>query len=205
MPYPFTFDLSRISRPLFDELARLAKRLRTRASLKRAAKRLVEKLRLDVELGLKLAEAERVVNDLLRLYSVNERLKEAFKRAGRRALILPHCARKFMDSRCRASFDPSVPTYVCRGCSEDCLVRRAKEMAEAAGYDVYVIPGSSCLRKLLSRGYEAVVGVACPEEVIRAESLLAELGVAGQAVPLLRNGCANTTFSLEALSELLTT
>ncbi|RLE79532.1 MAG: hypothetical protein DRJ51_07570 [Thermoprotei archaeon] len=91
---------------------------------------------------MKIAEAEMVVNDLLRLYSVNERLREAF----RRALILPHCARKFMDSRCQASFDPSVPTYICRGCSEDCLVRRAKEMAEAPGYDIYVIPGALALR-----------------------------------------------------------
>ncbi|RLE79533.1 MAG: hypothetical protein DRJ51_07575 [Thermoprotei archaeon] len=58
---------------------------------------------------------------------------------------------------------------------------------------------------MLSRGYEAVVGVACPEEVVRAEFLLAGLGVAGQAVPLLRNGCAHTRFSLEALSEPLAT
>ena len=50
-----------------------------------------------------------------------------------------------------------------------------------------------------------MVGVACPEEVVRAEFLLAGLGVAGQAVPLLRNGCAHTRFSLEALSEPLAT
>lgn len=203
MPYPFTFDLSRLSRPLFDELRRLAIKLRSRASLKRVARLLVGKLRLDVELGLDRVNAERVVSDLLNIWWVNERSREAFTKAKKRALILPHCARCYMDARCRAIFNASVPTYVCQSCSKDCLVKLARDMGERLGYEVYIVPGGSCLKKILSGGYEAVVGVACPEEIVKAEALLSELGIVGQAVPLLRNGCANTTFSLSLLREVM--
>ncbi len=203
MPYPFTFDLSNLSRPFLEELKRLARKLSRPEVLIKAAKSMVRKFRIDQKLGIKPSEAERVVSDLLHLYSVNERLRDSFHLSKHRVLVLPHCARKYMDNRCKALFDPSIPTYICAGCSEDCLINAACSLAKALGYDVYVVPGGSCLRKLLSRGYDGVVGVACPEEVVRAESLLAELGIAGQAVPLLRNGCANTCFSLDLLKEIL--
>jgi len=203
MPYPFTFDLSRLSRPLLDELKGLAARLRPKAPLKRVAKHLVVKLRLDVELGLNRDSAERIVGDLLNIWRINERSREAFVKARRKALILPHCARRFMDARCKAILNPAVPTYLCQGCSQDCLIKLAKDIGESLGYEVYVVPGGSCLKGILSRGYEAVVGVACPEEIVKAAPLLAELGVVGQAVPLLRNGCANTTFSLALLREIV--
>jgi hypothetical protein len=45
--------------------------------------------------------------------------------------------------------------------------------------------------------YDGVVGVACGEEVKLAGEVLSKMNVAGQAVPLLRNGCANTFLALK--------
>jgi hypothetical protein len=51
--------------------------------------------------------------------------------------------------------------------------------------------------------YEALVGVACGEEIKLAEGLLEKTGLPGQNVPLIRNGCANTTFNIRALKKVL--
>lgn len=109
-----------------------------------------------------------------------------------------------MDNRCQAQFDAKVPSYYCAHCSPDCLVNRATKLAEKRGYDVYVLPGGSCILKILQKnGYEGVVGVACCEELKLAVKYLKNSGVAGQGIPLIRNGCANTEFSIESLERIL--
>jgi len=51
--------------------------------------------------------------------------------------------------------------------------------------------------------YDGVVGVACGEETKLSGELLQENGVAGQAIPLIKNGCANTVFNMETLIKTL--
>jgi hypothetical protein len=109
-----------------------------------------------------------------------------------------------MDNRCKAVFDPTVPSYICAHCSPDCLINRAKSFAEKKGYDVYILPGGSCIPKILkARRYEGVVGVACGEEIRVGGEISSGMGVAGQAVPLIKNGCANTIFNIENLFKIL--
>ena len=109
-----------------------------------------------------------------------------------------------MDGRCKAIFDASVPSYVCAHCSPDCDVNKADRFAKEKGYDVYVLPGGSCVPKILkAHNYEGIVGVACGEEVKMSFGLLASMKVTGQSVPLLKNGCANTVFNLDTLSKTL--
>lgn len=109
-----------------------------------------------------------------------------------------------MDGRCKAVFDASLPSYVCAHCSPDCEVNKADIAAKEKGYDVYVLPGGSCIPKILStKKYEGVVGVACGEEMKSSGKVLGGMSVAGQAVPLLKNGCANTVFNLETLIKTL--
>ncbi|MEM2530328.1 MAG: DUF116 domain-containing protein, partial [Candidatus Bathyarchaeia archaeon] len=58
--------------------------------------------------------------------------------------------------------------------------------------------------KVLSKGgYDGVVGVACSEEAKLAMAQLEGLNVKGQAVLLVRNGCAATSFNLRSLEEVL--
>ena len=54
-----------------------------------------------------------------------------------------------------------------------------------------------------AKHYEGVVGVACGEEIKMSGEILKGMSVAGQAVPLIKNGCANTVFSIETLISIL--
>ncbi|MBM4400649.1 MAG: DUF116 domain-containing protein, partial [Crenarchaeota archaeon] len=107
-------------------------------------------------------------------------------------------------SRCKAFFDASIPSYTCAHCSKDCLVNKADRLAKKKGYDVYILPGSSCIPKILKTNrYEGIAGVACGEEVRISGEILGGTGVAGQAIPLIKNGCANTAFNMETLVKTL--
>jgi len=204
VPYKFNFDLTSIPKNFFKELLIVAYKANTYGKIGLKAKNLVRKFRLNEIIGIDLYEAISLVEDLLTVYVKNIQYKPLFESTNKRALILPHCARKYMDSRCKAVFDPNVPTYICQACSEDCLVNQSSKIARERGYDVYVVPGGSCLPKILKeRGYEGVVGVACSQELKLAISVLEKFDIPGQGVPLIRNGCSNTKFELEALNSIL--
>jgi hypothetical protein len=84
------------------------------------------------------------------------------------------------------------------------LVNQATSLAEKKGYDVYILPGGSCVHKILrANDYEGVVGVACGEEIKLGGKALKSRGIAGQSIPLVKNGCANTSFNIETLFRIL--
>jgi hypothetical protein len=170
----------------------------------KAAQRLLERFKVQEITGLDLTQALVLLEDLIDIQTRNFSDRERFTRTSRRVLFLPHCSRKYMDKRCKAVFDRNIPSYRCSHCSPDCLVNQATMAGEKKGYDVYVLPGGSCIQQILQKGrYEALVGVACGEEIKLAEGLLEKTGLPGQNVPLIKNGCANTTFNLQALKEIL--
>jgi hypothetical protein len=51
--------------------------------------------------------------------------------------------------------------------------------------------------------YEGIVGVACGEEMKISAGIIDGAGVAGQGIPLIKNGCANTIFNMETLIKTL--
>ena len=205
MPYKFSFDLSRISKVFFRELANIASEKGLHRRLGSQARLLAEKFKVQEITGLEVTDALLLVEDLVDIYMRNLSERQKFSKTGKRAILLPHCSRKYMDNRCHARFNPSVPSYSCGRCSDDCLVNRATTIAERKGYKVFVLAGSSCVPQILKRdGYEGVVGVACSQELKMGGDYLQHLGLTGQAIPLTKNGCANTKFSLETLQKLLT-
>lgn len=164
----------------------------------------MEKFRVQQATGLDLSDAVLLLEDLIDIQARNFLERERFVRTKRRALFLPHCSRKYMDNRCKAVFDPDIPSYICAHCSPDCLINKATTFAERKGYDVYILPGGSCVPEILKeRHYEGVVGVACGEEIKLGGEILESLEIAAQAVPLIKNGCANTVFNLETLIKFL--
>ncbi len=204
MPYGFTFDLTKISRLFFKEIARVSYEKRMHERFGETLKDLVKKFRIEELTGLNLSDAIQLLEDLVDVEARNFLEREKFREAKKRALFLPHCSRKFMDNRCKAMFKHEIPTYVCAHCSADCLINKAVSIAEGKGYDVYILPGGSCVSKILKlRQYEGIVGVACGEELKIAGEILSQMNVAGQAVPLLRNGCANTFFNINTLLKVL--
>jgi hypothetical protein len=204
MPYSFSFDLSSLSRSFFREVAKSSGERNIHRRIGEKARRLIEKFRIREITGLDFSEALMIVEDLIDVHIKNLSNRESFLKTKKRALFLPHCSRKHMDNKCGARFNKEIPSYQCTHCSPDCLVNRATHVAEKKGYDVYVIPGSSCVAKILQRNrYEGIVGVACSEEIKLSEKYLKNLGIPGQAIPLIRNGCANTEFNIKSLEEIL--
>jgi hypothetical protein len=204
MPYKFTFDLSKVPRFFFTEIARVSYHKGMHKTLLNSLQDIILKFRIQEATGLNLSDAVVLLQDFIDLQAVNLLERGKFLQAKKRALFLPHCSRKYMDNRCKASFDASIPSYTCAHCSEDCLINKADRLAREKGYDVYVVPGGSCISKILKTNrYEGVVGVACGEEIKMAVDALDSMNVAGQAIPLIKNGCANTAFNMETLVKIL--
>lgn len=203
MAYKFAFDLTGLSRSFFREIIKVSDQRNIHRKFGSIVEHMIDAFNIPEVTGLPLNDAVTLINDMVDIYARNLSQEETFKKTTKRALLLPHCSRKYMDRRCHAEFNPKLSTYECQHCSEDCLVNKAVKMGREKGYDVYILPGGSCIPKLLlQRKYDGVIGVACPNEI---QMGVREFGRAlpYQAVPLLRNGCANTEFNLETLSEVL--
>jgi hypothetical protein len=204
VPYKFTFDLSRISRFFFTEVTTAAYQKDVHRKVGKTAQEMIKKFKIQEATGLNLSDAVTLLEDLIDVQAKNLIERERFIQTKRRALLLPHCSRKYMDRRCKAVFDAALPSYVCAHCSPDCQVGKAELLAKEKGYDVYILPGGSCIPKILSANhYEGVIGVACGEEVRTGGETLKAMNISGQSVPLIKNGCANTAFNIENLLKIL--
>ena len=204
MPYKFTFDLAPLPRFFFTELARISYQKGMHKTLFNTLEHMVQKFKIQEATGLNLSDALVVIKALVDLQAVNLIERKRFLNTKKRALVLPHCSRKYMDGRCKATFDHTIPSYICAHCSPDCQINQAVYNAQKKGYDVFVVPGGSCVGKILkSSNYEGVVGVACGEEIKLAMDFMSGDGVAGQSIPLIKNGCSSTVFSMDTLSKTL--
>ena len=204
MPYKFTYDISKVPRFFFTEIALIGYQRGMHKTFLKTLQDIIKKFRIQEATGLNLSDAVVLLQDLINLQAVNLIERGKFLQTKKRALFLPHCARKYMDHRCKAAFDPSIPSYSCAHCSPDCIVNKADCLAKKKGYDVYILPGGSCVPKILKTvRYEGIVGVACGEEIKISAGILDGTDVAGQAIPLIKNGCANTVFNMETLIKTL--
>jgi len=204
MPYKFTFDLSKVPRFFFNEIAMISYQKGMHKSFLKTVNDLILKFRIQEATGLNISDALLLMQDLIDLQAINSMERNRFLQTKKRALFLPHCCRKYLDSRCKAYFDADIPSYTCAHCSEDCLVNKADHLAKERGYDVYLLPGGSCIPKILkTTHYEGIVGVACGEEMKIMGPLLNTMEVSGQGIPLIKNGCANTVFNMETLVKVL--
>jgi uncharacterized protein len=204
MPYKFTFDISKSPHHFFTEIAVASYQRGVHKVFLNTLKDLIRKFRIQEATGLNLQDSLVLIQDLIDIQAANLMNRGQFLNTKKRAVFLPHCSRKYMDGRCKAVFDTNIPSYVCAHCSPDCDVNKADTIAKQRGYDVYVLPGGSCVPKILkAHKYEGIVGVACGEEVKMSLELLNSMNVTGQSVPLLKNGCSNTTFSIDTLTKTL--
>lgn len=204
MPYKFTFDLSKVPRHLFAEIATVSYQKGMHKTLLGKLQNMIIKFRIQEATGLNLSDAIMLLQDFIDLQVVNTIERTKFLQTKKRAIFLSHCSRKYLDSRCKAAFNPDIPSYTCAHCCQDCLINQASTLAKTKGYDVFIVPGGSCIPKILKNtSYEGVVGVACGEEIKLFGPLLNSVGLAGQAIPLIKNGCANTIFNMETLVKVL--
>ncbi len=100
-------------------------------------------------------------------------------------LILPHCLRS---PKCEAKLDSTG--LHCTDCSR-CVIGVLKNKAEYRGYKVFIIPGSTFLKKIVKENkFKAVLGVACYQDLNLAMMKLSKFHC--QGVPLLKDGCVCT-------------
>lgn len=204
MPYSFYFDLTNLSQSFFREMAAVNQNVELHLKMGDVARYMVNKFNVDELTGLNISDSITLIEDLLTIQTRNLVADGRFDEAERKALLLPHCSRKYMDYRCKAAFKPGTPSFVCAHCSDDCLVNKAVAMGEEMGYDVYVLPGGSCIPKIFqNHSYDAIVGVACGDEIKLAYQLFSDDKKPVKALCLLKNGCSETKFSLDSLRRLL--
>ncbi len=109
-------------------------------------------------------------------------------------LVLPHCLRH---SDCEANLETSG--LVCKNCNR-CVIGVLKDKGEDLGYQVFIIPGSTFLKKIIEENnFKAVLGVACYQDLNLAMMKLNKFSC--QGVPLLRDGCVNTKVDSRAVLE----
>lgn len=117
----------------------------------------------------------------------------------RRLLLLPKCLSKH--GHCPGTFD--TIGLSCAGCGA-CEIKGLKEHAEALGYSVVVAEGtSSVILKVLEGDADAILGVACLESLEKSFERIADLGIPHQAIPLLTDGCVDTTAEVDLIHEIL--
>ncbi len=117
----------------------------------------------------------------------------------RRLLLLPKCLSD--RAHCEGWYD-SVGLH-CAGCGR-CVISGLKQQAEELGYDVVVAEGtSSVLMKVVEGEADAIVGVACLDSLQQSFQSIAELGIPHQAIPLLNDGCKDTTAEVELVAEMI--
>lgn len=185
-------------------MAKLAYEKNVHKRIAVTVRHLAERLKIQEITGLNISDVSTLIEDLVDIHFRNIADRERFRKTKKRALFLPHCSRKYMDGRCQARFDEKVPSYYCASCSPDCLINMSVALGRSKGYDVYILPGGTCLPRILeSNSYDGVVGVACSQELKQVEELLKHRNLPAQAVFLIKNGCSNTKFNLKSLEEIL--
>jgi geranylgeranyl pyrophosphate synthase len=117
----------------------------------------------------------------------------------KRLLLLPKCLRSV--DGCPASFDEIG--LLCEHCGR-CVISDLKEQAERLGYAVLVAEGSPVVMSLIETGrVEGVVGVSCLSVLERVYPYMEAGAVPGIAIPLLQDGCANTSVDLDWVWEAI--
>jgi hypothetical protein len=116
-----------------------------------------------------------------------------------RILLLPQCLRS---RDCQAGLGEYG--YECQGCGR-CDIKRIIAQAKKLGYrHVYIMPCGSIARKIFAKEKpKACLGVACLKELMLGSFVCEKLGVIGQGIALLRDGCVNTCVDWKAVSSAL--
>ena len=112
---------------------------------------------------------------------------EKFKKQGERKIVLlPQCLR---NSNCRARCDPFYG-FICTKCGQ-CDIGSILTEAEKRQFRVFIIPGSSFVRKIFKE-YKptSCIGIACPVEL--SESMQKTSVIPSQGVFLINDGCFET-------------
>jgi len=104
-----------------------------------------------------------------------------------RAVFMPQCLRS---SKCPANLTPEG--LKCRNCGQ-CTVGDARIMLEKMGYRVFIVPGSSFIKRMVKKYRpKAIIGVGCLSEVKEGIDMADKIGLVSMGVVTLKEGCVET-------------
>jgi len=188
--------------PTAGERERVRRAIRDHVAARRPVPPLsLEELRILSDEVLAAAGLEEKFRGFVAVLLNNETWREPLAAVpyDRRLLLLPQCLRS--QEACRAEIDEFG--LLCAGCGA-CPIDALKTEAEALGYVVLVAEGVPVVLSLIESGrIEAVVGASCLAALERIFPLIEAAAIPGVAVPLLRDGCANTDVDLDWLREAM--
>ncbi|WP_298536213.1 DUF116 domain-containing protein [uncultured Methanobrevibacter sp.] len=111
-------------------------------------------------------------------------------------IVLPHCLRS---AHCEASLKETG--VLCTHCGK-CAIGVIKEKAEPMGYRVFIVPGSSFVKKIIQQNkFKSVVGVACHVDL--NQTMMALSDFAPQGVLLSTSGCFETKVDVSKVLETI--
>ena len=122
--------------------------------------------------------------------------KEKFRQipAEKTLIFLPHCLRH---RDCPATLQKEGLN--CTECGL-CSIGVIKKKAEPLGYKLYIVPGSSFVKKIVMENkFESVIGVACHEDLNQMMMLLSDFYP--QGVLLDETGCFETKVNVKKVFE----
>jgi hypothetical protein len=116
-----------------------------------------------------------------------------------RILLLPQCLRS---RECPAILGEYG--YECQECGK-CKIKDIINLTKTLGYKgTFILPGGSIAKKIfLKVKPKASLGVACFKELVLGSFLCEKLGIIGQGVALLRDGCVNTLVDWQSLNDAI--
>ena len=122
--------------------------------------------------------------------------KEKFREipAEKTLIFLPHCLRH---KDCPATLQKEGLN--CTECGL-CSIGVIKKKAEPMGYKLYIVPGSSFVKKIVMENkFQSVLGVACHEDLNQMMMLLSDFYP--QGVLLEKTGCFETKVNVKKVFE----
>ena len=128
----------------------------------------------------------------------NDLNKEQYNRipAKKTLIFLPHCLRH---KDCPATLQKEGLN--CTECGL-CSIGVIKKKAEPLGYKMYIVPGSSFVKKIVMENkFQTVLGVACHEDLNQMMMLLSDFYP--QGVLLEKTGCFETKVNVKKVFEKL--
>ena len=126
----------------------------------------------------------------------NDLNKEQYKKipADKTLIFLPHCLRH---KDCPATLQKEGLN--CTECGL-CSIGVIKKKAEPLGYKLYIVPGSSFVKKIVMENkFQAILGVACHEDLNQMMMLLSDFYP--QGVLLEKTGCFETKVNIKKVFE----
>ncbi len=115
----------------------------------------------------------------------------------KRMIFFPQCL--------RANTCPSKLSHEGMQCTNcGCDVGNAKKNAEALGYKVFIVPGSSFIKRMVRKHKpEAILGVGCMTEVKAGLEMCERLNIRGVGIVLEKAGCVSTVLDWDKFYEFI--